>query len=146
MTGVENDFIIPDSCNFVSGDSLPMPKMVPLQKSFDHHLNDHSKTLLELCKFLDMWVLNGRCKGDSFGKITFYGHQGISTVDYILASHELLDIFQNFIVRQPSHFSDHCQLVGWIKIYDTPSNSPSDNQQELVNRPRQFKWSLDCKE
>ena len=41
---------------------------------------------------------------------------------------------------------DHCQLVGWIKTYDNPSNSPSDNKQELVTLPRQFKWSLDSKE
>ena len=64
------------------------------------------------------------CKGDSFGNITFHGNQGISKVEYILAiyilpSHELLGIFQNFIVRQHSSFSDHCPLVGWIETYDT---------------------------
>ena len=85
------------------------------------------------------------CKGDSFGKITFHGHQGISTVDYILGSHELIGIFQNFIVRQPSSFLDHCQLVGWIKTYDTQSNSPSDNKKELATLPGPFKWSLDSK-
>ena len=86
------------------------------------------------------------CKGDSFGKITFHGHHRISTVDYILAIHELLGIFRNFIVRQPSSFSDHCPLIGWIKTYDSPSNSPSDHKQELVTLLRQFKWSFDPKE
>ena len=57
---VQNDFIFPDSCNFVLGESFPMPKMVPLQKSFDHHLNGHGKILLEQCKSLDIRILNGR--------------------------------------------------------------------------------------
>ena len=30
-----------------------MPKMVPLRKTFDHHLNNHGKILLEYCKSLD---------------------------------------------------------------------------------------------
>ena len=50
-----------------------MPKMVPLRKSLDHHLNDHGKILLEYCKSLDIRISNGRYKGDSLGKITFHG-------------------------------------------------------------------------
>lgn len=63
------------------------------------------------------------CKGDSFGKITFHGKQGISTVDYIIVSHNLTDKFQNFVVRQPSPFSDHSQLISWIKV-SNPSFQP----------------------
>ena len=120
-----------------------MPKMVPLRKSFDHHLNDHGKILLEQCKSLDIRILNGRYKGDSFGKITFHGHQGISTVDYILASHELIGIFQNFISCSSTFI-----FFGSLSTsrLDTPTDSPSDNKQELVTLPRQFKWSLDSKE
>ena len=58
------------------GDSLPMPNEVPMRKNFDQHLNDHGKILLEICKSLDIRILNGRCKGDSFGKITFHGQHG----------------------------------------------------------------------
>ena len=83
-TGSKNDFITSDSCKVVPGDSLPMPNEVPIRKNFDQHLNDHGKILLEICKSLDIRILNGRCKGDSFGKITFHGQQGISTVDYMI--------------------------------------------------------------
>ena len=129
-TGVENDFINYDSCNFIPGNNLPMPKKVPVRKSFDHHLNEQGKILLDICKSLDLKILNGRCQGDSFGKITFHGFRGISTVDYIIVSDELLDKFQNFVVRQPSPFSDHSQLVGWIRI----PNRPTKKELKLFNK------------
>ena len=81
------------------------------RRSFDNHVNEQGKRLIEICKSLDLRILNGRCKGDSLGKITFHRYQGISTVDYIVVSHEVLHMFQNFVVRQPSPFPDHCQLV-----------------------------------
>jgi len=80
-------------------------------KSFDNNVNDLGKHLLEMCKSLDLRILNGRCKGDSFGKITFHGNQGFSTVDYIIVSHEILHLFETFVVREPSPFSDHCQRL-----------------------------------
>jgi hypothetical protein len=101
---------------------------------------------MEICKSLDIKILNGRCKGDSFGKITFHGQQGISTVDYMIVSHELLDRFQNFVIRQPSPYSDHSQLVGWFKINKTTIKSPTNNSQELFNLPKQFKWSQESKQ
>ena len=64
-----------------------------------------------MCKSLDLRILNGRCKGDSLGQSTFHGNQGSSTVDYIIASHEILYLFETLVVRQPAPFSDHCQLI-----------------------------------
>ena len=146
-TGMENEFTVFDSCKFAPSDNLPTPKEVPARKNFDQHLNEQGKILLEICKSLDLRILNGRCKGDSFGKITFHGKQGISTVDYIIVSHDLMDKFQNFVVRQPSPFSDHSQLISWIKI-SNPSIEPSNsvNKQELTTLPRQYKWSHDSKD
>ena len=95
-TGMENDFTVFDSCKFAPSENLPTPKEVPARKNFDQHLNEQGNILLEICKSLDLRILNGRCKGDSFGKITFHGKQGISTVDYIIVSHDLMDKFQKF--------------------------------------------------
>ena len=84
-------------------------------------------------------------KCDSFGKITFHGFRGISTVDYIIVSDELLDKFQNFVVRQPSPFSDHSKLVGWIRIPNRPTSSLT-SQQELFSLPRQFLWTQESRD
>ena len=101
----------------------------------------------EICKSLDLRILNGLCKGDSLGKITFHGYQEISTVDYIVISHEILHMFQNFVARQPSPFSDHCQLVSWLNIDISLLNISNEiPEKELFNLPRQFKWNENSKE
>ena len=102
--------------------------------------------MLEICRSLDIRILNERCKGHSFGKITFHGIQRISTVDYIIVTEELLNKFQNFVARQPSPFSDHTQLVGWIKISNPPTYPSLVNQQELFSLPRQLEWSQDSRD
>lgn len=90
--------------------------------------------------------MNRRCKGDSLGKITFHGNQGFSTVDYTIGSHEILHLFETF-VREPSPFSDHCQLLSWIKIDSSLLNSKdTSNEGEFFNLPRQFKWTEDSKD
>ena len=68
------------------------------------------------------------------------------TIDYMIVSHELLDRFQNFVIRQPFPYSDHSQLVGWIKINKTTIKSPANNSQELFNLPKQLKWSQESKQ
>ena len=90
--------------------------------------------------------MNRRCKGDSLGKITFHGNQGFSTVDYTIVSHENLHLFETF-VREPSPFSEHCQLLSWIKIDSSLLNSKdTSNEGEFFNLPRQFKWTEDSKD
>ena len=89
-TGVEHDFINYDNCNLAPGGISPPPTIITPRKSFGTHVNDLGKQLLEMCKSLDLRILNGRCKGDSLGQITFHGNQGSSTVNYIIASHEIL--------------------------------------------------------
>ena len=91
--------------------------------------------------------MNGRCKGDSLGQITFYGNQGSSTVDYIIVSHEILYLFETLAVRQPSPFSDHCQLITCIRVDSTLLRNNEENfENELLSLPRQLKWSTDSKD
>jgi len=141
-TGIENDFISNDNYKFVPGGDSPLPTVVTPRKRFDNNVNDLGKHLLEMCKSLDLRILNGRCKGDSLGKITFHGNQGFSTVDYIIVSHETLHLFETFVVREPSPFSYHCQLLSWIKIDSSLHHcKDTSNEGEFFNLPRQFKWT-----
>ena len=136
-----------DNCNLAPGGISPPPTMIRPRKSFDTHVNDLGKQLLEMCKSLDLRILNGRCKGDSLGQITFYGNQGSSTVDCIIVSHEILYLFETLAVRQPSHFSDHCQLITCIRADSTLlRNNEETFENELLSLPRQFKWSTDSKD
>jgi len=90
-----------DKYKYVPGGDSPLPTVVTPRKSFDNTVNDLGKHLLEMSKSLDLRILNGRCKGDSLdslGKITFHGNEGFSTVDYIIVSHEILHLFETFVV------------------------------------------------
>jgi hypothetical protein len=46
-----------------------------------------------------MKILNGRTKGDSFGRATFHGNNGISAVDYIICDQELFRNTNYFVVK-----------------------------------------------
>ena len=91
--------------------------------------------------------MNGRTKGDSFGKITYHSQKGVSTVDYIIVSHDILNLIESFIVKKTNIFSDHSQLICWTKI--TVSNlTPLVNvqQHKKVNLPKQYIWDEFSKE
>ena len=93
---MQHDFINYDNCNLAPGGISPPPTMITPRKSFDSHVNELGEQLLEMCKSLDLRILNGRCKGDSLEQITFHGNQGFSSIDYITASHENSVPFRNF--------------------------------------------------
>ena len=84
---------------------------------------------------------NGRLRGVSFGRITFHGYRGISTVDYIIVSHELFDKFDSFTVQQPTPFSDHAQLTCKLKTDELFMDKI--NTTKLFNLPKPFSWNSD---
>ena len=123
------------------------------------HFNSDSFLILKLmsmvipywriCKSCDLRILNGRTFGDSFGKITCHSPKGVSAVDYFIANHELLDSFQSFIVKEPTIFSDHSQLIGWLKIRREScprTHHDSPTQTKTFDLPRQFVWDDNSKD
>ena len=124
------------NCNLAPGGSSPPPTIIAARKSFDTHVNDIGKQLLEMCKSLDLRILNGWCKGGSLGQRTFHGHQGSSTLDYVIASHDILYLFETLVVRKPSPFSDHCQLITSIKIDSSVLTNDEDIRVHMNVVPR----------
>ena len=87
ITSTLNDFVSKDGNNYtndLSDDSL-QPKN---RLKFDNTINNHGLQLINICKNTDMRILNGRTKGDSLGRPTFHGNNGISTLDYIICDQE----------------------------------------------------------
>ena len=141
-TGKENDFITDESGTFIPGGEIPPPPNLTKRQNFDNIVNDHGKQLLDLCKTCDLRILNGRSKGDTLGKFTFHSINGISTVDYIIVSHDLFTSVQGFAVKQPNIFSDHSQIVCWIKTGTDLSNNNNNNFQgkNNVKLPQEYVW------
>ena len=104
-TGTTNDFIDVNNCNFIPGDNIPLPFILPNRQNFDNNINDHGKHFLELCKSCDLRILNGRTKRDSLGKLTYHSSKGVSTVDCkIVSDDHLVTLIDSFIVKQPNIF------------------------------------------
>ena len=86
--------------------------------------------------------MNGRTSGNSFGGIPCHSPKGISTVDYFIVSHEMLSLIGNFIVKEPTIFSDHSQLICWLNLsLPIPSESANQPKVKTFNIPKQFIWN-----
>ena len=79
-------------------------------------VNSHGKRLLDICKSADLKLLNGRVSGDTLGRPTFHGRNGISVIDYAICDQDLFLNVSNFVVKQPYSLSDHSPIVAWINI------------------------------
>ena len=87
-TGSGLDFVDTDHCIHVPGINLPQKHNLRRRKNYDSQINEHGKSLLEMCKTCDLRIVNGRTSGDSFGRVTCHSPKGISTVDYFVVSHK----------------------------------------------------------
>ena len=84
-----------------------------------------------------MYILNGRTIGDIIGDITCIKWNGVSTVDYSIASPELCELTQYFKVKPFTIFSDHKPIETAILI-----EGPSDQEyfsSKTHRAPKRFK-------
>ena len=64
-----------------------------------------------------------------------------STVDYFIVSHETLNLIEIFIVKEPTIFSDHSQLICWLNLSLPISSEPADQPKVTTfSIPKQFIW------
>ena len=91
---------------------------IPEQRNnYDNVVNAHRKNILQICKNFDLRILNsGRIRCDSFRNITYHGRLGVSTVDYFISDQSLFQYVDHLIVKSPTYFSDHSQILTWLKI------------------------------
>ena len=110
-TGKYIDSVSKDGNELIENDRSENSLHPPNRNSFDSVINNHGKRLLGICKNFDLKILNGRTNGDTLGRPTYHGRNGISVVDYILCDQNLFADIDHFIVKQPSYLSDHSQIV-----------------------------------
>ena len=88
-TGTYDDFTSSDCSGFIQNDLSVQTENMPQRRNFDNAINKHGKWLLELCRSLDLRILNGRVKGDSFGQPTSHDRMGINAVDYAIVDQDM---------------------------------------------------------
>ena len=143
-TGKYPDSICQDGNNIIANDQSEYSLHLTQRNSFDNELNNHGKKLLDICKSTDLRILNGRVNGDSLGRATFHGRNGISVIDYAICDQDLFSNISNFIVKEPSCLSDHSPIITWLNI-NSESSSPAalSKNDHLTRLPKQFFWEND---
>ncbi|CAG2236183.1 unnamed protein product [Mytilus edulis] len=88
------------------------------RENMDKTKNNYGNLLLDLCRYTGVYIVNGRIGDNITGKLT---SKNAATVDYFLATPDLLNIISNSDVLHFSNlFSDaHCPLDISININTT---------------------------
>ena len=97
-----------------------------VRNNFDHIINNHGKSLIELCKNCNLRIFNGRTLGDSLGRPTYHGKHGTSLVEYVICDQDFVQTVENLIIKPPTYLSDHSQILTWIKTNQTNTQSSTN--------------------
>ena len=104
------------------------------------------RELLNLCRELDISILNGRTLGDIFGKITCFRSNGCSVVDYGICSNDFHDQISEFKVgKLLPWISDHCAISVSIHAHKL-SDLTEQKGSILSEMPPRYKWDETCEE
>ena len=83
-TGGLEDTVAPDKSDEMF--EINFDKPPPKRNSQDDKVDPRGQELLDMCKSLDINIINGRKTGDPFGQYTCIKYNGNSVVDYVIAS------------------------------------------------------------
>ena len=121
-----------------------------IRKNLDAHLTDQQgKRILELCKNMNMRILNGRTTGDEIGNFTRFpksSRETPSAIYYALCSSDTLKEVKNFFVLPFTGLSDHCCLSLNIKINSRPNPAeqiPTPSNSEEIFQHNTHKYTYD---
>ena len=144
-TGKTIDYILPDRHNFLDEDEESEHQLFPERNSEDAKTDNRGEELLELCKSLNLVILNGRKPGDMFGKVTSIQPNGCSVVDYVISDFEIFGSISMLKVGKYSPWLlDHCALHFDISNAEGVDLDESSSTKEKV--PIQYRWDEDSRE
>ncbi len=118
---------------------------IPRQTKDRIRYNSFGRSLVELCRLLNVHMLNGRTNGDRHGEFTCTANDGCSLVDYNIVSTELFESINTFRIEdrcESDHFPLFCNLHFHMKtdVHTYSRNDPHLHQvgAEYVN----YNWSV----
>ena len=134
-----NDTIVPDKYDEHLGISFTA---IPPRNSEDTgEINIRGAELLNMCKALNMTILNGRKSGDLFGKYTSIHWNGKAVVDFGIVPVDSYEAVTSFSVRNYAPFvSDHCPILFDLRCLSNKATKQNENLKEL---PKVFRISED---
>lgn len=113
------------------GDILSSPTQTP-RLNHDKTTNKNGTHLLQLCHALGLYIVNGRLRGDSYGRYTYSSVLGNRTVDHFNTDRNPNSL-RAFTVSQLTPLSDHSKIT----LYLNRSKPISKTKQIKTNPPPQ---------
>lgn len=100
------------------------------RKSYDSVVNKSWREVLQICKGLSLYIVNGRTRGDSLGRFTYSSVLGDSVPDCSITDipSEHINAFTCFV---RSHFT----LKKLKKIYEVNQNKITNQEPYAFNHP-----------
>lgn len=139
-TGREPDFIDMEGNRHIFGQNPLYQTYITTQRqSYDSVVNKIGKQVLQMCKGLGLYIVNGRIRGDSLGRFTYCSVLGSSVVDYSITDIEP-GYINAFVVLPQLPISDHSQTILYLKKSVTHTEK-TNIQPNLFPLPRTYKWS-----
>lgn len=136
-TGSLHDYTTDNGNNYIFGQSFQQNSVHLSRNNFDTQVNKNGKLLIELCRSLGIYIINGRMRGDSLGRYTYTSFHGCSTVDYMITD---LDPFslKAFIVKPLTPLSDHSQTTLYLRREENTNIHPQPSK--LYNIKKNYRW------
>ena len=140
-TGILRDYIYEDESDktFISlPDEYEIDQFTRKRNNQDIHTSSYGEKLVDFSISTKMRILNGRTLGDFQGKFTYIGYNGVSTIDYILASGRFLmrKYIHSFKVEDLTSLSDHRPLT--LKLKYIKNKEIKQNLSNLLPKPKRF--------
>ena len=136
-TGQVADTLNPQGDKHLPGiGNIPSPLRSP-RLNYDKATNNHGSQLLQLCRSLGLYIVNGRFRGDSYGRYTHSSSKGNSTVDYFITDINV-ESLRAFTVSQLTPLSDHSKITAYLNR--SAPNHETIKPNKLHNIKQRYKW------
>lgn len=137
-TSIKADYIEYDRVIDTQDSEFDVDTPLP-RSSMDRGTNRFGDLLLDLCKSVNLRIVNGRLhKDQSVGRVTCYTHNGESLVDYVLTERSNFDMISDFQVSEFNEYSNHAPISVSLK-----TNTIADI--ETVKERIYYKWNEENK-
>ena len=142
-TGTLTDLTDPQGDKYFTNGNIFNTFTLPHRNNSDQVINKSGKELVQLCRSLGLYFVNGRVRGDSLGRFTYCSPLGHSTVDYMITDLEPSSL-SSFTVKPLTPLSDHSQITLFIKRSDIERIHTEPNK--LYNIGNSYRWDQNSTE
>ena len=137
---LDDNFTEPNLGDTCTIESVKPTGITPKRRNCDKVVNQHGRSIIEICQAFNLNILNGRSRGDPLGNFTYNDpNLGASAIDYSICSSNIYEWIKNFMVLPQNEISDHCKIVTEFHL-SIPNETPNIDKYHWEDLSKDFKW------